>query len=52
MQSLLASSGTILTKEAKVLVAVDRISSSGSLILPRIGTTKKITYGKAFTSNF
>ena len=52
LQLLLTSRGTILTREAKVLVAVDRMSSSGSLILPKTGTTKKMTYGNALTSNF
>lgn len=37
------SSGTILTRAAKVLVAESRTSSSGSLMRPSIGTTMKRT---------
>ena len=42
-ESQLTSSGTILTNDANVLVAVDRISSFGSLMRPRTGTMRKIT---------
>ena len=37
------SSGTSLMRVAKVLVATRRTSSSESLILPRTGTTRKMT---------
>lgn len=48
----LTSSGTILTRLAKTLVAVARTSSFGSLMRPRTGTTRKMTYGSAFMSSF
>lgn len=48
---LLTSSGTIFTNDANVFVAVVLTSSSWSLILPRIGTIKKITYGNALISS-
>jgi hypothetical protein len=51
-QSKLTSSGTIFTRDANVFVAVDRISSSESLIRPKTGITKKITYGRALMSSF
>lgn len=48
----LTSRGTILTKEANVFVAVDRMSSSESLMRPSTGTIMKITYGRALMSSF
>ena len=44
------SRGIIFTKEAKIFVEVERISLLESLIRPRMGTTRKITYGRVLIS--
>jgi hypothetical protein len=43
LKDLLTSRGTILTSDAKVVVDSSRTDSSGSLILPSIGTIKNST---------
>lgn len=47
----LTSRGTILTNDANVLVDKSRVDSSGSLILPRIGTIRNRTYGRTLISS-